>query len=630
MKLRSLLALPVSASAVFGSLTLLLAGCGGSSSNTPPPPPAAISVSFLAQPPSSLATSATANLSATVSNDTANAGVAWSATCSSSSCGSFNPATTGSGSTTAYTAPTSVPSSGNVTVTATSVTDKTKSVSATIAISATPPPPPAAILADGTYVFHASGEDSFTQNGQQFSSPYFVAGAFTIKSGAITGGEQDFMDYGFPVKDTISASGSTIVKTSDGNIQIVLNTGDTNIGVNGVETFNGTLVSGSRVLLTEFDTFASGAGSVDLQTSAAAPSGGYAFVVNGVDNNTNNQFSLGIGGVLNVSGTSLNLSSSVFDCSDGAATVVLGQPFTGGSISAPDSFGRVTITVTPNSSCQLSQIIFAGYMTGSQIQLVETTDTYSANGGVLGGTALSQGNNTGKFSAASVGNADYVFSAFGADGNGELTLAGGLIFNPGGTLSGVIALNDLVIWGGANITGGSYVVDPTGRVTLSNIATTGTGNSNPFTLALQVYLDGNGNALELGVDPNEITTGQAYLQTNGTFPSSGNFGLRAQGFVPVDQVGDVSIWSAVGPMSLAAGAFTGIFDYNLLGNTLLPAQSLNATVNTSTGVISTSSLDFNGNQNGFGYYVIDGSRILAIEVNGAQLGLLQIEPVKTP
>jgi dienelactone hydrolase len=77
---------------------------------------------------------------ATVGNDLANKGVAWTlsqdGTKCSAECGSMSPATTPSGSPTTYTAPASVPANSTVTLTATSVTDASKSVSATVMVTA--------------------------------------------------------------------------------------------------------------------------------------------------------------------------------------------------------------------------------------------------------------------------------------------------------------------------------------------------------------------------------------------------------------------------------------------------------------------------------------------------------------
>lgn len=94
-----------------------------------------ISVGFAPAPPSTLAAGASLSLKAVVDNDPADAGVNWTAVCGSSDCGSFHPAQTGSGVVATYTAPAAVPQGGTVQVVATSVTDPTKSASATISIT---------------------------------------------------------------------------------------------------------------------------------------------------------------------------------------------------------------------------------------------------------------------------------------------------------------------------------------------------------------------------------------------------------------------------------------------------------------------------------------------------------------
>ncbi len=97
--------------------------------------PPAIVVTFSTEfpPPTALQTGATAGIAAVVANDPANAGVNF--TCvPTEQCGTFSPNPIASNVPSTYQAPATVPTGGTVTVTATSVTDTTKSVSATIAI----------------------------------------------------------------------------------------------------------------------------------------------------------------------------------------------------------------------------------------------------------------------------------------------------------------------------------------------------------------------------------------------------------------------------------------------------------------------------------------------------------------
>jgi hypothetical protein len=100
-----------------------LAACGDPKSPAP-----AIVVTFFSTPPTSINTGSTVGIMAAVANDPQNGGVNF--TCSPiGSCGLFNPVKIASTIPTCYEAPETVPEGNTVTITATSVTDPTKSVS---------------------------------------------------------------------------------------------------------------------------------------------------------------------------------------------------------------------------------------------------------------------------------------------------------------------------------------------------------------------------------------------------------------------------------------------------------------------------------------------------------------------
>ena len=229
---------------------------------------------------------------------------------------------------------------------------------------------------------------------------------------------------------------------------------------------------------------------------------------------------MAIGGVFNFSGTSLSITSSVFDYNLGAYGSSTGpligqaQLFSSGSLNGPDGFGRVSFTLTPTSTTGVPAFVLTGYiLSPSQIQLVESQG--SAQGDLLlddlGGVALGQGSNAGKFTLSSLAGTTYVFASPGEDINDLATFGGNLSFSSSGGLSGTLAINDLVLANAVttSITSGSYTVDITGRATLSNIITSQFGSNAPF--AFQLYLDGNGNALQMGIDTLEDTAGPAYL-----------------------------------------------------------------------------------------------------------------------
>jgi hypothetical protein len=323
---------------------------------------AAITVTFDVAPPSTLTTSATVGITADVANDTAAAGVDWTATCGSEDCGSFNPTHTASGSATTYTAPVAPPTLGTVTITAASTTDNTKT--ATAAITIANPITSYNQLLNGTYVFQISGSEPT-------SNPYQVAGVVTADgAGNISGGEEVFSD-GNTVLSTAITSG-VYTFGPDGRGTITLTTANGAIAVAGVQTLGAVVVSGSKVLLTEFDVSASARGTMELQTAVNPLGGGYAFVMG------NTTFPIVFGGVFNIDNNPetgvISGAGSVGDIDE------FGEIGTGGltgTVSAPDSFGQVGITI----SSVFGDITMSGFIVDdSHIRLVQTDGNLQNSG----------------------------------------------------------------------------------------------------------------------------------------------------------------------------------------------------------------------------------------------------------
>ena len=593
------------------AMIAMFAACGNSSS-----PPPAISVTFTPgfTPPSSLTTAPpgnTAGIVATIMNDP-NGVVNWTVTCGSAGqCGSFSPTSTASTVPTTYTAPTSVPTGGTVTVTATSGTDSTKSVSGVITIGSAAPP-----LADGNYVFQLNGVDV------NFPGPYSVAGVFTVSGGLIAGGEQDFVDF-VPtiVFDGINSASSSIVTTPDGNLQILLDTGDSQIGVGGVETLSVSLISSSRGLITEFDGFATGSGTLDLQTSANAPSGGYAFLASGTDFDG---LPIGFGGILDIN-SGVSTSGSVFDMND-AGQLFQDQVFDPSSAVLPiDAFGRVEFDLVP-SNTSVQEVTLIGYVVDANtLRLVESADNLVAT---MGGTALGQGDNVGGFTNASLTGSSYVVGAQGGDStNPFLNFAGTLSFNSGLTMGGDVTFNDLFNISSGPVTGGIYTVDTTGRATITGLTGSGLGPGVPPPSAnMQFYLDGNGNAFALSMDLDDVTAGPAYQQFTASFSGSyatNGFGLGfdGQNYFP---------WSAVGLATTGSGgAFSGYTDYNLFEGDQTANVALSGTSSGSNNILTGNITGLDAlspsSADAYTYYLIDGGRGFAIESDDNQLGLAYFE-----
>jgi hypothetical protein len=222
-------------------------------------PPIPISVAFAA--PASLQVNASYPLRALIENDvSANPQVTWTVSCGATACGSFNPATTTNDEPTTYTAPAAIPSGNTVTIAATSVTDSTKSASHTIAITPTGP-----TLANGTYVFQVAGPGG-----------NFVTGVLVAQNGAITGGEQDSVndDIGESIFQQFSTG--SYGTTPDGNLEITIQLVPND--PSDIEILSGTLASGQKGFISGIDGAVT-SGTLDLQSSTTAPTGGYAFAL---------------------------------------------------------------------------------------------------------------------------------------------------------------------------------------------------------------------------------------------------------------------------------------------------------------------------------------------------------------
>jgi len=114
-----------------------IAGCSTGRPQTPPSQTPLISIAMTQPPPTTvpLPVGTQAQVAATVTNDPANAGVDWIATCgTATNCGSFFPAHTESGVGTTFTVPDAVPAKSTISVTALSSTDHSKAVISTVTV----------------------------------------------------------------------------------------------------------------------------------------------------------------------------------------------------------------------------------------------------------------------------------------------------------------------------------------------------------------------------------------------------------------------------------------------------------------------------------------------------------------
>jgi hypothetical protein len=517
-------------------------------------------------------------------------------------------------------------------VTATAANSPTPATFEMVNVSTTSSPFPA-----GNYVFSLSGTDAN-------ASFYDVGGVFAVNAdGIITGGYQTFADA-ISTERYEPIPGGALVSASNGNVRILLNTGNTKIGVggSGEEIFDASLVSSSKALLTEFDTWATASGELDAQslpsgnTLCSASSCSYAFLTSGkIPGSSTLPFAMG--GIFSLNSGNA-VSSGVFDSnSDPNGTQNVGQAISGGSSTNFNPFGvfQLTLNVEPVALA----VGFDGYVIDSNhIRLVESDGVR-----VISGVALAQ---TGtNLSGICTSGSSYVIGLNGVDGKGVLQVAG-LFTMPNATAGsapgGEFNHNDPTATTNqppVEITGGSCVEDSTfaGRVSLA-VTTSGPSPN------LQLYVTGNtdGDVLALSLDSTDTSAGHGYQQSGGPFTDadfSGTYALDATGVNnTTSTVTTANEFDAVG--SVTANGTGGIsasgsIDLNWIFNTgptaglsissgSYAASSNGVFTGTLTGLDAASS----STSDAFSYYLVDNagtggssSRVIAIETDQNQLSL---------
>jgi hypothetical protein len=534
-----------------------LAGCGGGAGTANVQNPAApastpVSIAFQSAPPSSILISSTVSLTAIVSNDPSNSGVDWALVCPTpGNCGTLAPLHTQSGAATVY-MPSSTPSGNtqSVTIEAFATADHTKNIAAPIVIAGF------SGNLKGNFVFQTQGTDV---NG----APFQLAGVVALDgNGNVTGGEQTHADFVIAYSDPITGGSYTL--GSDGRGTMTINTNDQNIGQLGIENFAIVYVSASQAFLETLDnpnlqpSSETSSGIMDLQTSTAAPTGGYAFAVNGTDISLDD---LAMGGIMNInSPNTISGTGSIAD-QDLAGTLSTKATLSG-TTTQPDSFGSLQFTLTAGFAP--TPLIFTGYIVdATHIKIVESDNTTGTGYGATGGLAISQGTAAGTFTKTSFAGT-YVFGILGQDLTGSVTsLASvGYFTAASGKLSS--GYNDEYLAGfGEGVSDsftGTYKVDTTkdGRADATiNFTSNGPGPELIF------YLTGTGSpALVLDFDSNlgAVGRGMAYPQAAPPLAFNGPYGM----YFTQNAFGGELDGTAQFDVAGSAGTLSGIVDTNFL------------------------------------------------------------------
>jgi len=613
-----------------GAMLAVLAACGGGSTanvqNPLAPPSSTVSIAFQPAPAASIPINSTPTFTAVVSNDPSNAGVDWSLTCpNKGNCGALSSLHTSSGQPTTYIPPSTL--SGNsqsFNIVAFATADHSQNVAATITVTAF------GSSLNGSYVFQGQGVGAD-------SGPYEFAGVMLFNgNGGITSGEQtvNFYDQnpnvGALVSKSDSITGGSYFVGPDGRGTITVNTNDQDVGQNGVETFSFVSLSASHVLIAETDPAESGTGTMDLQTSAAAPSGGYAFVVSGTDIATASPTAFG--GIFNIdSPNTISGAGSIAD-QNLAGTVTANQTLSG-TISSPDSFGAVTLNLTMPGFQSATTFQFTGYIVdATHIKLVESDNNSGKGSGSTGGVAIGQGTATGTFTGNSSFSGTYAFGLLGVDLTGFTpnTFASVGLFTADGSGDLTNGFTDTLLQqsgvqgtAGSQISAtfsGSYNVAPKGIGRVRLLFDLFVPHPKPtFAPLFFFYLTGNGNpALFLDGSDNSLNypslgAGIAYPQGSAPFTFGGDYGFSftQQNGSENDGTGQMTAISTAGTVSGIAdnnSAFTTTFANPISGTFGLPASN-----GLSVGTLSGPPFDFSPFD--VDYYLIDPTQGFFVETD---------------
>jgi len=374
-----------------------------------------------------------------------------------------------------------------------------------------------------------NGNYTYTLDGNYFKLPggngaYQEAGTFVADgNGNITGGMDDFVQNSALSSGQVTGS-YTIANDGTGMLTLNVPRGKLQLAI--------TLISGSALYLIEFDSFASGAGVVVSQSTAAfsaAPSGTFIFHFH--SSHPNNA---ALGSVSSVGSMTVQ-SGSISGKEDVVRAGVPGSSRITGSMTAPGANGRGTAVLIDDAGIQSSYIY---YMIDSNTMKFLETDP-----GPLGG-GRAEAQSGAPFSSASLKNG-FTFSSsgdtlnhlFGVNSAGAFTCDGS-----GHIVSGSYdSVQDGTPISNLSLTG-TYEVDAKGRATIT---------LNPQGLSpipVIAWMVNSSKAFFLVNTPDRAEDGSMDQQQSGAFSAASlngqyafyMFGYDAQTPPLIDRVGVIT------------------------------------------------------------------------------------------
>ncbi len=530
-----------------------------------------------------------------------------------------------------YQAPLSPPTGGVVTITATSGADS-GTAAATVLFSA------ASLTSNGSsgqYVVSLAGVD-FT-----YGYPINVTGSIqtsasaTSNSGSIVGGEVDINSLYYGLSAPVSVTGGTFqVGPVDGRTSLTFTNASSSTGIPSF-TLQVTLQNNQHAVLIDFDNFATGSGTLDLQNPAQfnTLNGNFVFSVAGVDttlfNNSGYILPVYAAGTFVANGNSIpvnpvNAPVNVQDVVENAlqTPLVTNDQSLNGSYTNVDGAGRGTVTM---SSTPLGTVNYAYYIIDqTHLKLVEidpsqnlalSGDVYSAPvtpTPLTGGVSFTAGGATSNLNAYVMGG---VFSVSGTSisGTGIVDINAGTQIQNGNSIQSGSLTNTV----GSGIVPSRYLLSlstksPSGQLTFAVYNTA----ANPPT-AVMIETD---NFTAGG-------TGMAYQQASGG-AVAGNFAFNMTG------IGNSRLIKSfeqdlTGQVILSPNStnVSGTIDLNNAGTSTSPIVTSSSTWNTPAtngrGVAQIKTA--NGAVFNVPYYLVSGNTALLLDIDANRIaaGILQ-------
>jgi hypothetical protein len=482
--------------------------------------------------------------------------------------------------------------------------------------SGTPPPSGAFSNANlsGTYVFSITGSDNASGGFQAITGTFSADGNGNVESG----GAVDFNDSVADSAGTAITGGSYSV-TQDGRGQAQLTVTNPIGGTTFTVDFVLSSSSGaSGGLITQFDQYGTGSGTLALQSSSTQPAAGnYVVALTGVYGS--GQLVAAYAGAVAIDGSN-NITGALdynVGGNSGICTIT-----TGSAVTSTGATLNFTGCTSPNL------VIDAYPVSTSDVKLISYSATQYP---ILSGDLFSQ-------SSTSLPSGQLVFTLAGNDpleSNAPTVMAGLVTSDGSSTLSnGEEDFNDDFT---SNITSSSSnpvtftgTITPPGSgsrylLTFNNFVTIGGG---PSTWAFAAYPSDNGIILLEEDSSGGAIAGTAYAQSNTALAASTGYGMNLSGIN--NSTGDGTFEEDdIAEFTTTSSGFSGKIDMNDQTALSAPAPNLafsgTYTALDSTadgrGGISSTTPDANTPNIDAVYYTVSPSQTVMVQIDSYQVGL---------